>query len=106
MSHEAMIELFKPHMLAQMYANDNRNGCDGQYVPAKNVNTVDAAALEAKIDELVGNVYALKSSVYGGMPSEFECTRDQVLATIERAANVANMAMLVAFEAGALKAGV
>ncbi len=100
MYHSRLIQSFAAHMLSQMDANDARNGNTGQYQPAKNINTVDPEALRAMFNELRRNVDALENAVLNdGFP---QSPGDQVADTVAFAADVANMAMLVAYDAGAL----
>ncbi len=103
MTHDKIVETFSRLMLAQMTLNDSRNHGGGEYIPGRDINTFDTGTLAAMLEELKENVRRLESAIMGEPENQFECTDDQVLATNERAADVANMAMLLAFECGALR---
>lgn len=109
MRHEEMIRTFEPHMLAQLYANDHRNGSDGQYRGYRGVNSCNPLGLEAMMHELTMNVIKLQRVILGEhgdpnvAPTPFETSQEQVAETLAAAADVANMAMLLCVDCGALR---
>lgn len=101
MFHPKLVQSFTAHMLGRLYANDDRNGGGGQYRPARDINTVDPESLRAMFVELRQNVACLEAAVLNeGSPLS---PNDQIAATVECAADVANIAMLIAYDSGAIK---